>query len=142
MCVCVCELVDSVHGAILPAGTSRCDAHKDINPTMAVHDVYRARQAVNDLHSLVHKVQGFGTLAGDRERLCTCGSAQMERRASENCPETRQMRDQYSFTSSEESFSNLCNEIVCKIIQDILWLYDYFFCLVLLISCVGVLFWG
>lgn len=44
------ELVDKVRRALLTSRTSRCNEYKDINPTMAVHDMYQVRYAINYFH--------------------------------------------------------------------------------------------
>ena len=37
---------------IMTSGTSRCNVYIDVNPTMTVHDVYRVKHTVNDLHRI------------------------------------------------------------------------------------------
>ena len=95
-------LVGNVHRAIMTSQTSRCIVYRDINPTMAVHDVYRTRHTINDLHRVSftrfrvsgHSLavetgrwnrRGRGRLPLE-ERLCSCGAIQTERHVVENCP--------------------------------------------------------
>lgn len=41
-------LIDNVHRSTEASNTSRCNAYRDINPAMKVHDVYMLRHAIND----------------------------------------------------------------------------------------------
>ena len=53
-----------------------------------------------------------------------CGVVQTERHVVENCPTTQHVRDYYAFNSLDDLFSNFSNDDVCKIVHDLLRLYD------------------
>ena len=133
-------LTENVRRASLSSDTSRCNVYMDINPTMKVHDVYKVRHAINDLHRVSftrfrvsgHSLaietgrwnrRGRGRLPVE-ERVCVCGVVQTERHVVENCPTTQHVRDYYAFNSLDDLFSNFSNDDVCKIVHDLLRLYD------------------
>ena len=58
------------------------------------------------------------------ERLCSCGEIQTEIHVINNCPLSQHFRDEYEFTDiSDLMCEKFSNEIVCKIIYNILNLY-------------------
>ena len=132
-------LVNNVHRAIATSDTSRCNTYMDINPTMTVHEIYRARHAVNDLHRISftrfrvsgHSLAietgrwnrpGRGRLPIE-ERLCVCGSVQSERHVIEHCEVTQHLRDRYAFSNFDDICKNYSHEVTCKIIHDVLLSY-------------------
>ena len=132
-------LIRNVHASIADSNTSRCNVYKIINPTFKVHDVYNRKHAINDLqrisftrfrvsgHSLAVETgrwnrRGRGRLPLE-ERLCVCGSVQTEKHVVEDCPNTQHFRDFYGIHTLNDLFSSFTDDVVCKIIHDILRLY-------------------
>lgn len=134
------ELLVNVHNAITNSDTSRCNVYKDINPDFVVHEVYTKKHAINDLqrksftrfrvcgHNLAVETgrwnrRGRGRLPLE-ERLCACGRVQTERHVIEDCPNTQYFRDFYGLSSLNELFSSLSSAVACKVIHDILRVYE------------------
>lgn len=133
-------LVGNVHRAIMTSQTSRCIVYRGINPSMAVHEVYRTRHTINDLHRVSftrfrvsgHSLavetgrwnrRGRGRLPLE-ERLCSCGAIQTERHVVEICPVSQRIRNDFSVNSLEELFSgNVSSVEVCKFVYEMLRLY-------------------
>ena len=129
-----------VNNQILLSNSSRCEVYKYMNPSLSVHPVYRVRHNINEFHRLSFtrsRVSGhnLGIETGRwnrrgrgripvEERLCECGSVQTEQHVIQDCPKSLQIRDTYHFDCMEDLFSSTySDEIVCKIIHDILKLY-------------------
>ena len=59
------------------------------------------------------------------ERLCSCGLVQSEEHVISICPHSQQIRNSYGFSCINDLMSGrFDNDIVCKIIYEILDLYD------------------
>ena len=59
------------------------------------------------------------------ERLCSCGAVQSEEHVISFCPLSQHIRDEYSFTGISDLMSgNITDDVVCKIIYQVLNLYD------------------
>lgn len=133
-------LVNQVHELIDNSDASRCRIYKDLNPTFEVHSIYRGRHVINDLHRMsftrfrlsAHNLvietgrwnrRGRGRLPVE-ERLCECGLVQTERHVIEQCPKTHQLRNLYGMQSINELFSRCDNAVMCRIIYEVLNLYD------------------
>ena len=110
-----------------------------MNPTFTVHDIYKKRHAVNDIHRMSFtrfRVSGH-TLAIEtgrwnrrgrgrlplEERLCKCRLVQTEKHVVEECPSTQHLRDFYSISVLDDLFTKFTNDVTCKIIHDMLSVY-------------------
>ena len=105
---------------IRESNSSRMQFYLCINPELSVHDIYKGDVKVNEIeriswtrmrlsaHSLAIESgrwnrRGRGRLPVE-ERLCTCGQIQSEKHVIEECPRTRQIRDQFNFSRVENVF--------------------------------------
>lgn len=80
--------------------------------------------------------RGSGRLPVD-EHLCVCGSVQTEKHVVEACPLTENIRQRHDVGSLEDLFANdKPHDMTCKIIHDILELYNWCCLLCLLVKVV------
>lgn len=134
------SLIDNVHVAIRTANGSRCNVYKEINPDLGVHSIYKDKHAINDLqrisftrfrlsgHSLAIETgrwnrRGRGRLPIE-ERLCECGLVQTERHVVEQCHKTQYLRNLHGIQSLNDLFCIPDKNIQCRVIHDILKLYN------------------
>ena len=114
---------------------------RDINPDLTVHNLYLTKSNIFEVHRVAftrfrvssHSLavetgrwnrRGRGRLPME-ERLCSCGAVQSEEHVISFCPLSQHIRDEYSFTGITDLMSrNITDEVVCKIIYQVLNLYD------------------
>ena len=114
---------------------------RDINANLSVHNLYLTKSNIFEVHRVAftrlrvssHSLavetgrwnrRGRGRLPME-ERLCSCGAVQSEEHVMSFCPLSQHIRDEYSFTGINDLMSgNITDEVVCKIIYQVLNLYD------------------
>ena len=134
------ESMQSVIAGICESESSRRLTYKDLNPSFVVHDIYKIKHNVNEIHRLSftrfrvsgHSLacetgrwnrRGRGRLPMN-ERLCECNAIQTERHVVQDCPRTQHIRNAHQFVTVEQLFSDQFSiETTCKIIHDILSVY-------------------
>ena len=133
--------VNLIKNNIARSESSRRKIYNNVmNVNLVVHDIYTKRHNIFEnhriaftrfrvsSHSLVVETgrwnrRGRGRLPME-ERLCPCGEIQTEVHVVNNCPMSQIFRDEYGFTDITDLMSEkFSNEIVCKIIYNILNLY-------------------
>lgn len=113
----------------------------EINANLDVHDIYFKKHNILEIHRIAftrfrvssHSLavetgrwnrRGRGRLPLE-ERLCSCGLVQSEEHVISICPHSQQIRNSYGFSCINDLMSGrFDNDIVCKIIYEILDLYD------------------
>ena len=113
----------------------------EINANLDVHDIYFKKHNIFEIHRIAftrfrvssHSLavetgrwnrRGRGRLPLE-ERLCSCGLVQSEEHVISICPHSQQIRNSYGFSCINDLMSGrFDNDIVCKIIYEILDLYD------------------
>ena len=108
---------------------------------MDVYDIYFRKHNIFEIHRIAftrfrvssHSLavetgrwnrRGRGRLPLE-ERLCSCGLVQSEEHVISICPQSQQIRNSYGFSCINDLMSGrFDNDIVCKIIYEILDLYD------------------
>ena len=137
----VSALMEKVHSRIMASDGSKSVVYRTLNPTLALHSVYKDRHVVNDrfrmaftrlrvsAHSLCVETgrwnrRGRGRLPLE-ERLCSCGEIQTETHVVELCPVTSNIRQNTGLSHIDELFNGkYTNEVSCKIAYDILKMYS------------------
>lgn len=121
------EGIEEVKQSILESTTSRRLIYKSLNPSLEVHDVYRAR-CVNEIHRVLftklrvcgHNLatetgrwnrRGRGRIPLE-ERVCTCGAVQTELHVVESCPHIQPLHDLYRFDSWDQLMAKNVSEVV------------------------------
>ena len=112
----------------------------DFHKFTTVHDIYLKKCFISETHRIAftrfrvssHSLaietvrwnrRGRGRLPIE-ERLCTCGQVQSEQHVISDCTISQHIRDQYGFCNINDlMYSNIPNEVVCKIIYQTLKLY-------------------
>ena len=112
-----------------------------INEPLDTHEIYIKKNKVLEIHRIAftrfrvssHSLavetgrwnrRGRGRLPVE-ERLCSCGLVQSEEHVVSVCPMSQDIRNRYGFTCTKDLLSGRFeNDIVCKILYDILKLYD------------------
>lgn len=101
--------------SIVNSISSRRQSYLLMNPSLTVHDIYRSRGNINEIHRIAfsrlqvtgHNLaietgrwnqRGRGRLEV-AERMCPCGAVQAELHVIDVSPMTRDVRAQYNFTS-------------------------------------------
>ena len=125
---------------ITRSDSSRRQTYKDINPEFTVHDIYKTKHTVDEIHRLSFtkfRVSGHSLVCETgrwnrrgrgrlplEERLCMCGEIQTERHVVENCIFTSNVRNTYNFRAIKDLFQgNFAPDVTCKIIHLILSTY-------------------
>ena len=135
------NLIGNVHDRIMASSGSRCVVYRTLNPTLALHPVYRDRHTIDDRHRMSftrfrvsgHSLavetgrwnrRGRGRLPVE-ERLCVCGQVQTEQHVVEHCPITSDIRVRYGLYRIQDLFNDkYSNDISVKITHDILNLFN------------------
>lgn len=133
-------MMEKVYSAISNSNSSRCVIYKELNPDFRVHDIYRTKHNINELHrtsftrlrvsghSLAVETgrwnrRGRGRLPVE-ERLCVCGAVQTEKHVVEECPLSQNIRNRFNITSVQDLFRTDANyRVTCQMSHDILELY-------------------
>ena len=120
--------------------TRRVLYRNTMNKDLTVNDIYTKNHSIIEAHRIAftrfrvssHSLavetgrwnrRGRGRLPME-ERLCDCGEVQTEIYVISQCPISQHKRDEYEFTSITDLMSErFSNEILCKIIYEILNLY-------------------
>ena len=114
--------VESIKLSIASSASSRRQSYLVMNPSLALHPIYKSRGNINELHRIAfsrlrvigHNLaietgrwnrRGRGRLEV-AERLCPCGEVQTELHVLELCPLTQHIRSQYNFTSWAQIIEN------------------------------------
>ena len=131
------ELVAS----IVNSDSSKRKTYTELNPSFDIHFVYKNKHSINEIHRIAftrfrvsgHNLacetgrwnrRGRGRLPM-QERVCPCGQVQTEIHVVQHCPNTHHIRQMYGFSTIKDIFSEQFGpEIVCKIIYEILEIYD------------------
>ncbi|MPC51898.1 hypothetical protein E2C01_045755 [Portunus trituberculatus] len=134
------DFMHRVHGRITAPTRMRCIVYRTINPTFAIHGVYRDT-SVNDrfrmsftrfrlsAHNLAIESgrwnrRGRGRLPLE-ERMCVCGAIQTELHVVEVCPILDNVRRTYNLQSLEDLFNGKYNiDQSCIMCHKILNLYN------------------
>ena len=112
-----------------------------INPNLNAHCIYVAKHNIFEVHRIAftrfrvssHSLavetcrwnrRGRGRLPME-ERLCSCGLVQSEEHVVSTCPVSQHIRDNHGFTCIDDLMSGrFNNDVICKIIHEILNLYN------------------
>ena len=112
-----------------------------INENLITHEIYCKKNKISEVYRVAftrfrvssHLLavetgrwnrRGRGRLPME-DRLCTCGLVQSEEHVVSVCPVSQDIRNYYEFTCIRDLLSGrFDNDTVCKIIYDILHLYD------------------
>ena len=130
-------IIENVCNDIAHSDSSQCNTYKEINPQFKVHDIYKQKHLINEIHRISfirfrlcgHSL-GVETGRWNRrvrgrlpmeKRLCECGGVQTERHAVEACPLIAHLRIVYSVNVLEDIFTDdFPPEIACKILYEVL----------------------
>ena len=132
--------IQSVKQSILNSSSSRRLTYKVLNPTLTVHEVYKCRGKVNEVHRVAFsrpRVIGH-TLAIETgrwnrrgrgrlevaERLCPCRAVQTELHVIESCPLTQDIRTQYEFTSWTQIINDSAQFPIAEIVYKVFSCFD------------------
>lgn len=125
------------------SNSSRRQVYK-VYSSLVVHNIYRKQQVINEHHRIAltdfwvsgHSLccetgrwnrQVRGKLPPE-EWLCACSNVQTKRHIVQDCPMTHSLRRHHSFITMEDTFSNkFTDDTACKVIYDILKIYDALF---------------
>ena len=132
--------IEYVRQSILNSSSSRRTTYKLLNPTLTVHNMYKCRGNVNEVHRVAFsRLRVIGhTLAIETgrwnrrgrgrlevaERLCPCGAVQTELHVLELCPLTQDIRTLYNFTSWTELIEEDAQFPIAEIVHKVLSCFD------------------
>ena len=125
--------IEFVRQSIINSASSRRLTYKVLNPSLTVHEVYKCRGHVNEVHRVAFsRLRVIGhTLAIETgrwnrrgrgrlevaERLCPCGTVQTELHILESCPLIQDIRIRYNFTAWTQTVDDDAQFPIAEIVQ-------------------------